>query len=291
MNKTIDVIASLEEYKELFRNFFGDSTPFPTKVTRNWVIVQELDLSDPIVNKIFLRTFILDKNELQNNTANFNINDISLGHISCMKKEGKKIKLYCGHFLVGVVYLLKQVHITFSITRSHEPSWSFVMISGVIIKSMVEKEKKSKDKNDYELKLLPKREGSLRERIRIRTKDYRKNMERILFYANIYSYLEIVFEVEGLGSVPLCINGVYLFGVSRIEPDEEYIEIFLKREEEQKEYSIHTYFGKKHIKIYKKHEMIYILYCPDEIEASKHIGIPIPVSNKENLYVGHSFYE
>lgn len=35
MNKTIDVIASLEEYKELFRNFFGVPTPFPTKVTRS----------------------------------------------------------------------------------------------------------------------------------------------------------------------------------------------------------------------------------------------------------------
>ena len=289
MNKIIDVIASLEEYKKLFNHFFCDAKPCPTKVARNWVIVQELVLSDSIANEICLGTFILNKNELQSDAdINFDINDVSLGFISYMEKDGKKIKLYCDHFLVGVVYLLKQIHITFSITRSHEPSWSFVMISGVIIKSMVEKEKKS---NDYELKLLPKREGSLRVRIRIRTKDYRKNMERILFYANIFSYLEIVFEVEGLGSVPLCINGVYLFGVSRIELDEEYIEVFLKREEEQKEYSIHTYFGKKHIKIYKKHEMIYILYCPDEIEASKHIGIPIPVSNKENLYVGHSFYE
>ncbi len=291
MNKTIDVIASLEEYKELFRNFFGVPTPFPTKVTRSWIIPQELDLSDSSAKEMCLETFILDKNELQNNTANFNINDISLGHISCMKKEGKKIKLYCGHFLVGVVYLLKQVHITFSITRSHRPLWSFVIISGVKIKSMGEKGKKSKGKNDYELKLLPRREGSLRERIKIRTKDYRKNMERILFYAKIFSYLEIIFEVEGLGSVPLCINGVYLFGVSRIELDEKSIEIFLKKEEEQKEYSIHTYLGKKRIEIYKKHEIIYILYFPDEIEASEHIGTPIPISNKENLLLGYSFYE
>ena len=79
--------------------------------------------------------------------------------------------------------------------------------------------------------MLPKREGSLRVRIRIRTKDYKKNIERILFYGKIYSYLEIVFEEE-IGSVPLCINGVYLFEVSRIELDEERIELFLKRKME-----------------------------------------------------------
>ena len=48
-----------------------------------------------------------------------------------------------------------------------------------------------KEKKDYELKVLPKREGSLRVRIRIRTKDYKKNIERIIRetnkkYRNIY---------------------------------------------------------------------------------------------------------
>ena len=103
-----------------------------------------------------------------------------------------------------------------------------------------------KEKKDYELKVLPKREGSLRVRIKIRTRDYKKNIERILFYGKIYSYLEIVFEEE-VESVPLCINGVYLFGVSRIELDEEKMELFLRRKEEQsqKEYSIRIYYEEK----------------------------------------------
>ncbi len=154
-----------------------------------------------------------------------------------------------------------------------------------------------KEKKDYELKVLPKREGSLRVRIRIRTKDYKKNIERILFYGKIYSYLEIIFE-EGLGSVPLCINGVYLLGVSRIELDEETIELFLKRKKEQsqKEYRIRTCYGEKRIEIYKKHGIIYLL-CPPEREIenpnqieNSNVGI-IPISNKENLYVGHSVYQ
>ena len=119
----------------------------------------------------------------------------------------------------------------------------FRSIHAIWFYSKVEKEK---EKKDYELKVLPKREGSLRVRIKIRTKDYKKNIERILFYGKIYSYLEIIFE-EGLGSVPLCINGVYLFGVSRIELDEEKMELFLRRKEEQsqKEYSIRIYYEEK----------------------------------------------
>ena len=111
-------------------------------------------------------------------------------------------------------------------------------------------------------------------------------MERIVSYAKESECLEIVFEEEGVGSVPLCINGVYLFGVSRIELDEETIELFLKLEKEQsqKEYKIDIRFGEKCIQIYKKHEMIYIVYVPYKV-------IGMPLSNKENLRLGHSFYQ
>ena len=214
-------------------------------------------------------------------------------NISDMKKDGKKIKIYSEDFLVGIFYLPKQIQVKFFITWTNNLYACFVSIHGIWIKSRVEKEKK-----DYELKVLPKREGSLRVRIKIRTRDYKKNIERILFYGKIYSYLEIIFE-EGLGSVPLCINGVYLLGVSRIELDEENIELFLKRKKEQsqKEYRIHTCYGEKRIEIYKKHGIIYLL-CPPyqrEIEnpnqiENSNVGI-IPISNKENLYVGHSVYQ
>ncbi len=139
--------------------------------------------------------------------------------------------------------------------------------------------------------MLPKREGSLRVRIRIRTKDYKKNIERILFYGKIYSYLEIVFEEE-IGSVPLCINGVYLFEVSRIELDEERIELFLKRKKEQsqKEYSIRTRYGEKRIEIYKKYGIIYLLCSPYQRENPNNVGM-FPISNKENLYLGNSIYQ
>ena len=148
-----------------------------------------------------------------------------------------------------------------------------------------------KEKKDYELKVLPKREGSLRVRIRIRTKDYKKNIERILFYGKIYSYLEIVFEKE-IGSVPLCINGVYLFEVSRIELDEERIELFLKRKKEQsqKEYSISTRYGEKRIEIYKKYGIIYLLCSPYQRENPNNVGM-LPISNKEKLYLGNSIYQ
>ena len=138
--------------------------------------------------------------------------------------------------------------------------------------------------------MLPKREGSLRVRIRIRTKDYKKNIERILFYGKIYSYLEIIFEEE-VGNVSLCINGLYLFGVSRIKMDERDIVICLiqKKEQSQKEYGIGIRYGEKRIGIYKKHEMIYIVCAPYQKDDSDLRMLPI--SNKENLYVGHSIYQ
>ena len=274
-------IAVLEEYKQLFTDFFCDPKPDSVTVTTG----EEKDV---------LPKFTLEKKEFQNKGGvNFAINSINLMNISDMKKDGKKIKFYSHDFLVGIFYLPKQIQIEFFITWTNNLYDCFVSIHGIWIESRLEKEKK-----DYELKVLPKREGSLRVRIKIRTRDYKKNIERILFYGKIYSYLEIIFE-EGLGSVPLCINGVYLLGVSRIELDEETIELFLKRKKEQiqKEYRIRTCYGEKRIEIYKKHGIIYLL-CPPyqrEIEnpnqiENSNVGI-IPISNKENLYVGHSVYQ
>ncbi len=274
-------IAVLEEYKQLFTDFFCDPKPDSVTVTTG----EEKDV---------LPKFTLEKKEFQNKGGvNFAINSINLMNISDMKKDGKKIKFYSNDFLVGIFYLPKQIQIEFFITWTNNLYDCFVSIHGIWIESRLEKEKK-----DYELKVLPKREGSLRVRIKIRTRDYKKNIERILFYGKIYSYLEIIFE-EGVGSVPLCINGVYLLGVSRIELDEETIELFLKRKKEQsqKEYRIRTCYGEKRIEIYKKHGIIYLL-CPPyqrEIEnpnqiENSNVGI-IPISNKENLYVGHSVYQ
>ena len=273
-------IAVLEEYKQLFTDFFCDPKPDSVTVTTG----EEKDV---------LPKFTLEKKEFQNKGGvNFAINSINLMNISDMKKDGKKIKFYSNDFLVGIFYLPKQIQIEFFITWTNNLYDCFVSIHGIWIESRLEKEKK-----DYELKVLPKREGSLRVRIKIRTRDYKKNIERILFYGKIYSYLEIIFE-EGLGSVPLCINGVYLLGVSRIELDEETIELFLKRKKEQsqKEYRIRTCYGEKRIEIYKKHGIIYLL-CPPEREIenpnqieNSNVGI-IPISNKENLYVGHSVYQ
>ena len=242
-------IAVLEEYKQLFTDFFCDPNPRCVKVTRSFAIGEKNEI---------LPTFTLEKNEFQNKGGvNFAINSINLRDISDMKKDGKKIKFYSHDFLVGIFYLPKQIQITFPIYFVNLPYLNVVYINAIWFDSKVEKEKK-----DYELKVLPKREGSLRVRIKIRTRDYKKNIERILFYGKIYSYLEIIFE-EGLGSVPLCINGVYLLGVSRIELDEETIELFLKRKKEQsqKEYRIRTCYGEKRIEIYKKHGIIYLL-CP-----------------------------
>ena len=90
--------------------------------------------------------------------------------------------------------------------------------------------------------------------------------------------------------MPLCMNGVYLFGVSKIKLDEGDIELFLrlKKEQSQKEYRIHICYGEKRIGIYKKYEIIYIV-CPPCKVADPNIGIPI--SNKENLYLGYSTYQ
>ena len=83
--------------------------------------------------------------------------------------------------------------------------------------------------------------------------------------------------------MPLCINGVYLFGVSRIELDEENIDLFLnlKKEQSQKEYSSHIRYGEKRIEIYKKHGIIYILCSPYQRE-NPNVEM-LPISNKENL--------
>ncbi len=270
-------IAVLEEYKQLFTDFFCDPNPRCVKVTRSFAIGEKNEI---------LPTFTLEKNEFQNKGGvNFAINSINLRDISDMKKDGKKIKFYSHDFLVGIFYLPKQIQITFPIYFVNLPYLNVVYINAICFHSKVEKEKK-----DYELKVLPKREGSLRVRIKIRTRDYKKNIERILFYGKIYSYLEIIFE-DGVGSVPLCINGVYLFGVSRIELDEEHIELFLRRknEQSQREYRISIWYGEKRMEIYKKYRIIYILCSPYQRENSNR-GI-IPISNKENLYVGHSVYQ
>ena len=271
-------IAVLEEYKQLFTDFFCDPKLRSVKVTRSFAIGEK--------EKI-LPTFTLEKNEFQNKGGvNFAINFINLWYISDMKKDGKKIKIYSHDFLVGIFYLPKQIQITFPIYFVNLPYLNVVYINAIWFDSKVEKEKK-----DYELKVLPKREGSLRVRIKIRTRDYKKNIERILFYGKIYSYLEIIFE-EGVGSVPLCINGVYLFGVSRIELDEEHIELFLRRKKEQsqKEYRISIWYEEKRIEIYKKYEIIYLV-CPlgDDNDTDMDTDMKF-LSTKENLRLGHSIY-
>ena len=271
-------IAVLEEYKQLFTDFFCDPNPRCVKVTRSFAIGEKNEI---------LPTFTLEKNEFQNKGGvNFAINSINLRDISDMKKDGKKIKFYSHDFLVGIFYLPKQIQITFPIYFVNLPYLNVVYINAIWFDSKVEKEKK-----DYELKVLPKREGSLRVRIKIRTRDYKKNIERILFYGKIYSYLEIIFEEE-VGSVPLCINGVYLFGVSRIELDEEHIELFLRRKKEQsqKEYRISIWYEEKRIEIYKKYEIIYLV-CPlgDDNDTDMDTDMKF-LSTKENLRLGHSIY-
>ena len=268
-------IAVLEEYKQLFTDFFCDPKPGSVTVTTG----EEKDI---------LPIFTLEKKEFQNKGGgvNFAINSINLMNISDMKKDGKKIKFYSHDFLVGIFYLPKQIQITFPIYFVNLPYLNVVYINAIWFDSKVEKEKK-----DYELKVLPKREGSLRVRIKIRTRDYKKNIERILFYGKIYSYLEIIFEEE-VGSVPLCINGLYLFGVSRIELDEEHIELFLRRKKEQsqKEYRISIWYEEKRIEIYKKYEIIYLV-CPlgDDNDTDMDTDMKF-LSTKENLRLGHSIY-
>ncbi len=273
-------IAVLEEYKQLFTDFFCDPKPRCVKVTRSFAIGEK--------EKI-LPTFTLEKNEFQNKGGvNFAINFINLRDISDMKKDGKKIKIYSEDFLVGIFYLPKQIQIIFPIYFVNLPYLNVVYINAIWFHSKVEKEK---EKKDYELKVLPKREGSLRVRIKIRTRDYKKNIERILFYGKIYSYLEIVFEEE-IGSVPLCINGLYLFEVSRIELDEEKMKLFLRRKDEQsqKEYSIRIWYQEKRIEIYKKYGIIYLV-CSFGDSNDKGTDTDMKfLSTKENLRLGHSIY-
>ena len=280
MKEKIECIAALEEYKQLFTDFFCNPKPRSAKVTRSFAIGEE--------NEIWSwSTFTLEENEFHKGDVGFEIDSICLCY-SDMKKDGKKIKIYQDDFLIGIFYLPKQIQIEFLIHCGNRPYLNVVDINWIRISSVVEKEKK--EKKDYELKVLPKREGSLRARIRIRTKDYKKNIERILFYGKIYSYLEIIFEEE-VGNVSLCINGLYLFGINRIKLDEGDIELFLRRKKEQgqKEYFIRICYAEKRIGIYKKHEMIYIVCAPYQKDDSD-VGM-LPISNKENLYVGHSIYQ
>ena len=133
-------IAVLEEYKQLFTDFFCDPNPRCVKVTRSFAIGEKNEI---------LPTFTLEKNEFQNKGGvNFAINSINLRDISDMKKDGKKIKFYSHDFLVGIFYLPKQIQIEFFITWTNNLYDCFVSIHGIWIESRLEKEKK-----DYELKL------------------------------------------------------------------------------------------------------------------------------------------
>ena len=94
----------------------------------------------------------------------------------------------------------------------------------------------------------------------------------------------------------LCLNGLYLFGVSRIKLDKKRerarIEIFLrqKKGQSQKEYSLWIYLGEEGMKIYKKHEIIYLV-CPlgDDKDMDNDTDMEF-LSTKENLRLGHSIY-
>ena len=289
MKETIDFITVLEEYKQLFTNFFCDPKPRSDKVIRNFDILEELELLETVE----LGSFILEKNKFQiDASVNFAINAINLWYITDMEKDGRKIKIYREDFLVGIFYLPKQIQLEFVITRM-DSLYHLVGIDGIWIKSMLGKEKKKKD---YELKRLSEEKGMGRRQIRIQTKDYREHMERIVSYAKESECLEIIFDREKIASPVLCLNGLYLFGVSRIKLDKERerarIEIFLsqKKGQSKKEYSLRIYLGEEGMEIYKKHEIIYLV-CPlgDDKDMENDTDKEF-LSTKENLRLGHSIY-
>ena len=287
MKETIDFITVLEEYKQLFTNFFCDPKPRSDKVIRNFDILEELELLETVE----LGSFTLEKNKFQiDGSVNFAINAVNLWYITDMEKDGRKIKIYREDFLVGIFYLPKQIQLEFVITRM-DSLYHLVGIDGIWIKSMLGKEKKKKD---YELKRLSEEKGMGRRQIRIQTKDYREHMERIVSYAKESECLEIIFDREKIASPVLCLNGLYLFGVSRIKLDKERarIEIFLsqKKGQSQKEYSLWIHLGEEGMKIYKKHEIIYLV-CP--LDNDKDMDNDTDrefLSTKENLRLGHSIY-
>ena len=291
MKETIDFITVLEEYKQLFTNFFCDPKPRSDKVIRNFDILEELELLETVE----LGSFTLEKNKFQiDASVNFSINAVNLWYITDMEKDGRKIKIYSEDFLVGIFYLPKQIQLEFAITWRNQPYARVVNIYGIWITSMLGEEKKKKDKNDYELKWLSEEKGIGRRQIRIQTKDYREHMKRIISYAKESKSLEIIFDREKIASPVLCLNGVYLFGVSRIKLDKEWsnIEIFLrqKKGQNQKEYSLQIFLGEEGIKIYKKHEIIYLV-CPlgDNKDMENDTDMEF-LSTKENLRLGHSIY-
>ena len=290
MKETIDFITVLEEYKQLFTNFFCDPKPRSDKVIRNFDILEELELLETVE----LGSFTLEKNKFQiDASVNFAINAVNLWYITDMEKDGRKIKIYSEDFLVGIFYLPKQIQLEFVITRTAS-LYHLVSIHGIWITSMLGKEKKKKDKNDYELKWLSEEKGMGRRQIRIQTKDYREHMERIVSYAKESECLEIIFDREKIASPVLCLNGLYLFGVSRIKLDKERarIEIFLsqKKGQSQKEYSLWIYLGEEGMEIYKKHDIIYLV-CPlgDDKDMENDTDREF-LSTKENLRLGHSIY-
>ena len=285
MKETIDFITVLEEYKQLFTHFFCDPKPRSAKVIRNFDILEEL------LKTVELGSFTLEKNKFQiDASVNFTINSISLCDIAYMEKDGRKIKIYRDDFLVGIFYLPKQIQLEFTITRTNT-YFHLVSIYGIWITSMLGKEKKKKD---YELKRLSEEKGIGRRQIRIQTKDYKEHMERIVSYAKESECLEIIFDREKIASPVLCLNGLYLFGVSRIKLDKERarIEIFLsqKKGQSQKEYSLWIHLGEEGMKIYKKHEIIYLV-CPlgDDKDMENDTDREF-LSTKENLRLGHSIY-
>ena len=227
MKETIDFITVLEEYKQLFTHFFCDPKPRSAKVIRNFDILEELELLETVE----LGSFTLEKNKFQiDASVNFAINAVNLWYITDMEKDGRKIKIYRDDFLVGIFYLPKQIQLEFTITRTNT-YFHLVSIYGIWITSMLGEEKKTKEKKDYELKWLSEEKGIGRRQIRIQTKDYREHMERIVSYAKESECLEIIFDREKIASPVLCLNGLYLFGVSRIKLDKEWerIEIFLSQ--------------------------------------------------------------
>ncbi len=143
MKETIDFITVLEEYKQLFTNFFCDPKPRSAKIIRNFDILEDLEELEWL-ETVDLGSFILEKNKFQiDGSVNFAINVVNLWYITDMEKDGRKIKIYRDDFLVGIFYLPKQIQLEFVITRTNS-LYHLVSIHGIWITSMLGKEKKGK---------------------------------------------------------------------------------------------------------------------------------------------------
>lgn len=209
MEEDVDFKIYLEEYKKIFEDFFSVSKHYSVKLTKPLGVVVDVPKGVNQKDLEINRFIINDKELLIDGYINLTINGVSLGNISRIVRNNRKVRIYNKKILLGIFYLQAHIHIQFLITY-HEKPFKFFTINYIYINGIKDKFNNKTTKDYYRIELLNKNKGNNSGQIILHSNNYNKNMQRINFYTKIFSLLEIIFDREKM-DIPIFVLTEYTF--------------------------------------------------------------------------------